>query len=88
MRRAALQFSFHIRRGAGSSFPCINIFAKDPLGHRQTGPLMFVRKFAVLAAASLIVVNCASTPERLPQLTEDVGSSLDAVGVITIGPWG
>jgi len=49
---------------------------------------MFVRKFAVLAAASLIVVNCASTPERLPQLTEDVGSSLDAVGVITIGPWG
>lgn len=47
---------------------------------------MFIRNFTVLAAASLIVANCTSTPESLPQLTEDVGSSLGTVGVITIGP--
>ncbi len=47
---------------------------------------MFIRKLTALAVASLIVANCASTPERLPQLTEDVGSSLGTVGVITIGP--
>ena len=47
---------------------------------------MFIRNFVALAAASLIVANCASTPAPLPRLTEDVGSSLDAVGVITIGP--
>ena len=47
---------------------------------------MFIRNFVALAAASLIVANCASTPAPLPQLTEDVGSALDSVGVITIGP--
>jgi hypothetical protein len=47
---------------------------------------MFIRNFVALAAASLIVANCASTPGPLPQLTADVGNSLDTVGVIAIGP--
>ena len=44
--------------------------------------------FAALMVGSLILANCASTPEpeALPQVTEDIRGSLGKVGVITIGP--
>jgi hypothetical protein len=49
---------------------------------------MAIRKFASLMAITLFLVNCASTPEPepLPQVTEEVRSSLETVGVITVGP--
>jgi hypothetical protein len=47
---------------------------------------MLIKKFAALTVVSLMLANCASTPEPLPHVTEDVRSSLGTVGVITIGP--
>lgn len=86
MTGLALPLSFDTWRRAGCLDPCPHVLSKHATDHRRRGRLKFARKLVLLAAASLIVSNCSSTPERLPRLAEDIETSLEAVGVITIGP--